>query len=177
MNQVVTNFLEFKAKTLLFMAVDGTTYVALKPVCEAIGVDYVAQYKNVKEDPILGPALSNQTMQVPGDQARSLACLPEMYVYGWIFSIKSASKELLAYKKECYDILYVHFHGTVTGRRKLLQEKAKIHTERKTLEAQLKDNELFVRLEEIRAEEARIGKAFKQLDEEEQQYVQGNLFG
>ena len=52
MKQSIVKFLTFKGKTLLFLAKDGVYYVAIKPVCEAIGVDYIQQYKNLNDDPI-----------------------------------------------------------------------------------------------------------------------------
>lgn len=129
MKQIIANFLEFKGKSLLFISVTGVVYIAVKPVCEALGVDYVRQYKNLQEDPILGPALSKQTIQVPDDQARNMICLPEDKIYGWLFSIKSDSPDLLAYKWECYDILFKYFHGAITGRKELLSVKAKAQAE------------------------------------------------
>ena len=113
MKQSIAIFLEFKGKNLLFLAKNGIYWIAVKPICEVLEVDYIRQFKNMKEDPILGPALSKQTMQVPNDQTRSLVCLPEHFIYGWVFSIKSQSPQLLEYKKDCYEILFNHFHGAI----------------------------------------------------------------
>ena len=164
MKQSFEKFLEFNGKTLVFLAVNGTYWIAIKPVCEALNVQYVRQFKNINADPILGPALSKQTMQVPGDQARNMACLPEKFIYGWIFSIRSESSELLEYKRACYNILYEYFHGTITRRKKLFEEKAKIQTERSHLELDLRTQDKFVKLEDLRAREARIGKELKEMD-------------
>lgn len=103
-------------------------------------------------------------MQVPGDQARKMVCLPEKYIYGWLISIQSSSQELIKYKRICYDILYEYFHGTITRRKKLFEEKARIQNERNHLEVDLRKNEEFVRLEDLRAREARIGKELKEMD-------------
>lgn len=167
MNKRVTKFLEFKGKNLLFLSKDGIYWIAIKPVCEAINVEYTRAFKNIKEDPILGPALAVQPMQVPNDQVRNLACLPEHLVYGWIFSIKSESAELLEYKKECYQVLFDFFHGTITGRKDIIREKAMIKRERVGLETELRNNDSFVRLENIRAKEARLGILLKRIDSEE----------
>lgn len=167
MNQQIEKFLEFNGKTLVFLSENGTYWIAIKPVCEAINVQYVRLFKNIKADPILGPALSIQTMQVPGDQARKMSCLPEYLIYGWLFSIKSSSKELLAYKKECYEVLYNYFHSTVTMRKKLFIEKAEIQDERTKLELGLRKDPQFLKLEDLRAREARIGKELKGIDQSE----------
>ena len=167
MKQIVKTFLEFNGKTLLFVSQTGTYWIAIKPVCESLNVDYIRQFKNIQQDPILGPALSKQTIQVPNDQAREYACLPENWVYGWIFSIKSDSKELLEYKKECYDILYNHFHGEITQRKDLLKQKAELRVEREKIRKLLEQDENFCRYESLIAEESLLGKSLKELDNNE----------
>lgn len=158
MKQSITNFLEFNGKNLLFLSKDGEYFIALKPICEALNVDYIRQHKNTNDDPILGPVLSKQTMQIPDDQARNMVCLPEKYIYGWIFSIKSKSEELIKYKKICYEILFLHFHGTITSRKKLLQRKTDVSSELHQLTIDLKENEKYQRIEFLKAEQMRIGK-------------------
>ena len=72
-------------------------------------------------------------MQVPGDtQSRRYVCLPEHMIYGWIFPIRRKNgKALDAYKLECYQVLYNHFHSTLTRRRELIREKADITIKRR----------------------------------------------
>lgn len=165
MKECITKFLEFKGKTLLFLVKNGTYYIAIRPVCEAINVSFVKQRERIIRDPILGPAYTNWGMQVPGDQFRKMACLPEEYIYGWIFSIQSDTPELIKYKQECYHILFDFFHGTITSRRDLFREKVKIRAERQKLEERLREAELFKQWESLRAREARLGILFKQIDE------------
>ena len=64
MKQSINRFLQFNGKTLLFLAKDGTNWIALKPICEALGIEYTRTFKNVSADPIIGPALAKQPMQV-----------------------------------------------------------------------------------------------------------------
>ena len=58
MKQSIERFLQFNGKTLLFLAKDGTNWIALKPICEALGIEYTRTFKNVSADPIIGPALA-----------------------------------------------------------------------------------------------------------------------
>lgn len=51
-------------KTIYFNYIQGQWWIALNPICDALDVDWVRAYKNIQDDEILGPALSNQTMQV-----------------------------------------------------------------------------------------------------------------
>jgi hypothetical protein len=129
MKEEIKKFLEFNGKTIFFVAVDGQYWIAIKPICRALNVDYVRQFKNLKEDKILSQLLSKQTMVGPDNKFRKHVCLPEFYVYGWIFQIQSQSEELYEYKWECYRVLYNHFHGTITGRKELLSEKVKAQLE------------------------------------------------
>ena len=85
MNKKIVKFLEFKGKNIVYLSVDGTYWLAIKPVCDAINVDYIQQYKNVREDEILRPRLCKHTILLPGDtQPRRFVCLPEELIYGWI---------------------------------------------------------------------------------------------
>lgn len=129
MNKSITKFLEFNGKTLTFLSVDGQYWVALKPICEALNVEYTRTFKNVKADLILGQLLAVQPMVGADNKVRKMACLPENLVYGWLMQIQSASPELQKYKWECYQVLYNHFHGTITGRKELLAIKAKAQIE------------------------------------------------
>jgi len=118
-------FLEFNGQTVFFVAVDGQYWIALKPICEALNVDFEAQRKNLKEDEILAQLPSEQTVVAADGKLRKMLCLPEFNIYGWIFQIQSASPELLKYKWECYGVLFDYFHGAITGRKNLLVQKAK----------------------------------------------------
>jgi hypothetical protein len=111
MNKHVTKFLEFNGKTLVFLAVDGTYWIALKPICEALNVEYTRIFKNVKEDPIFGQLLAEQPMVGADGKNRKMVSLPEKWIYGWLISIQSQSPELIEYKKLCYEILADFFHG------------------------------------------------------------------
>jgi len=118
-------------KTLLFQespiyyfeAEDSANMVLVRPLCDILGIDADRQIRELEADELLGPKVSSKTTQVPGDtQARSWVCLPEEFVYGWIFSIQTSGAmkpetkaTLLAYKLECYDALYQHFHGAINA--------------------------------------------------------------
>jgi prophage antirepressor-like protein len=129
MNKQVSNFLEFNGKTLVFLAVDGEYWIALKPICEVLGVDFSRQLRTLKEDPIFSVLWSLQTIVAADEKSRKMASLPEKWIYGWIMQLESKSPDLLQYKKLCYEVLNNYFHGSITGRKSLLQEKAKLQIE------------------------------------------------
>ncbi len=125
----IEKFLEFKGKTLNFIAHNGTWFIAVKPICEVLGLEYTRQFKNLKEDAILSKMLAEHSMVASNGRIISMICLPEQFIYGWLFSINSDAPGLEAYKFECYNILFNHFHGTITGRKQLLENKAKVRIE------------------------------------------------
>ena len=125
MNKQVSKSLEFNGKTIFFVAADGQYWIALKPICEALNVNWNRQFQNLKSNELLKAAFAVQQMQAPDIQLRNYVALPEFYVYGWLMQIQSASPELQSYQWECYRVLYQYFHGSITGRKKLLSQKAK----------------------------------------------------
>lgn len=115
MMDAYNKFLEFNGKAVYFLAKGGTYWIAIKPICEALEVSFERQKRTVKSDPILSKGVSLQTLPTDGGMQKML-CITERYVYGWLFSIKSESKELLDYKRKCYDLLFDYFHGSITSR-------------------------------------------------------------
>lgn len=100
-------------------------------------------------------------MQVPGDQARNMICLPEEYIYGWLFSINSDSPELLLYQKECNHILYNHFHGVITRRSELYTALADKRRRIEQLQISLSQNPEFVEWNDARMTASRLWKDIK----------------
>jgi hypothetical protein len=176
MNKQVVKFLEFKGKNIVYLSQNGTYWIAIKPICEVLNIDFVNQYKNLRDDEILSPRLSKQTILIPGEtQPRRYVCLPEEYIYGWIFSIRSESKELQEYKMECYHVLYNHFHGTITRRRELIKEKADTTFKRRNLEYTLLQNSDYPELLKLKSQERNIGRKIKEIENGEIQ-DEMNLF-
>lgn len=162
-------FLEFNGKKIIFLSVDGIYWIALKPICEALGVDYIRCFKNAKNDEILGPALSKQTIQVSKNgklQGRNVTCIPEEFIYGWIFSLRSDSKELTAYRRTCYRLLYKHFHGTITNRKELLVERKEVIEQIHEAELEVKNIEAVQRLEKLKAKRAHLSTELNKSDKE-----------
>ena len=168
-------FLEFNGKNIVFLNVDGVYYIALKPICEALNVDVRRSRELAKNDPILGSVVSEQALQITVfrkdigsvNQTKQMTCLPEKYIYGWLFSLRSDSPELIEYKKTCYELLYNHFHGTITNRKELLMEKRTIDTEIHTLKGNLKEHDLtFQKIQQLEVKKKQIVKQLASMDNE-----------
>ena len=163
------NLLEFKGKIIPYKRENGSYLIAIKPICEALGVSYKWQLERLKKHKVWGTVYRTSTMYIPGDQLREMACLPEEYIYGWLLSINSDSEELIAYQRECNHVLFQHFRGTITRRAELYQQLAKSKMEIAELDNKLKDNEDFQRREAVKMQVARLWKDIKETSDDEQE--------
>ena len=155
--------IEINDRELSMTYVDNQWWIAVKPICEALGVDHTAQFQNIKSDEILGPAYANQHMQV-GGQMREMICLPERYIYGWIFSIRSKSSALVKYKQICYNVLYDHFHGVLAQRAKVLKTKTLKEIEAEQLKKEFEGLESYKKYKQLKSEISNDNKCLEQLD-------------
>ena len=108
----------------------GSIFVPVKPICDAIGVAYPPQFTKLQEHEILSSTIMLSVMVAADGKQREMVCLPLEYVYGWIFTInannvaESARTKVLQYQRECYDVLYRHFAGSL--RRRVEENEAEI---------------------------------------------------
>lgn len=166
MEKSILKFLEFNGKAIYFLNVDGQYWIAVKPICEALRVNFDRQYKNLKNHKILGDVYANQPMRDTQNRVQNMVALPEKYIYGWLFSIQSASDALLKYQKLCYELLYNHFHGPITQRKDILIENAQLEQEMIDAVKALEENPDFIKYFSAKSAIMRNGKALKQLDRE-----------
>lgn len=124
MKSATQKFLDFNGTNIPVMSADGTIYVAIRPICKALGVNYKHQHESISKDEILGRVSCNHGIHDTTNRVQEMFCLPEMYIYGWLFSINSKSEELIKYKRECYEVLFNYFHGATTERIELLRTKS-----------------------------------------------------
>lgn len=129
MNENTGKFLKFNGKRIVMLGKNSTWWIAIKPICEALGVNYNRQFQNLKSNRILNQLFAEQQMVAADDKLRKMVCLPEFAIYGWIFQIESNAPGLEDFQWECYHVLYEHFHGSITGRKELLSEKVKTQVE------------------------------------------------
>lgn len=164
MNKKVEKFLDFNGKKIFFLGKDGVYWIAIRPICEALNTQYERQYKNLKDDAILGQPLSVQTMVAADGKLRKMVCLPEFYVYGWLMGIQSDAPGLAEFKWECYRVLFEHFHGTITGRKELNKQKAEQLVKREKLLFEKLGTEGYLELTEINGTLNRLQYLLRQND-------------
>lgn len=116
MGQIIT--VNFRGDQLYGFENDDGTFVALKPIVESMGMDWSAQLKRVKRNPILaeGMAIMATPFGRGGDQ-EAVSIKLEL-VNGWLLTIDTSRIEneevrgkVLLYQRECYSVLFKHFYG------------------------------------------------------------------
>ncbi|MBR9765922.1 MAG: phage P22, antirepressor protein [Rhodobacteraceae bacterium] len=116
MTNIVT--VDFRGDTLFGFQEGENTFVALRPIVEAMGMDWSGQLQRVKRDPILSEGVG--IMPTPfgrgGDQ--EAVCIKLDLLNGWLFTIDtnrikddSVRQKVLTYQRECYRVLHDHFAG------------------------------------------------------------------
>lgn len=87
---------------------ENQIYVAIRPICEALGLDIEKQIDNLRNHEVLA-----EEKKV----FNKLVCLPIQMLNGWLFGIQAnktkpeVREKLRAYQKRCYEVLYNHFFG------------------------------------------------------------------
>ena len=160
------NFLSFNEKTIYFKEVGNEYLIAIKPICDALNVDYIRAYKNISEDKNLSQLLSEQTMVGADNKNRKMICLPEKYIYGWLFSLRSKSEVLKQYQMKCYEVLFNYFNGAIIGRKKLLEKQADTQKKIERVEQELKSNPQYIELITLRQESEQIKQYLKKIDKQ-----------
>lgn len=104
---------------------NGNTMIAIKPICQALGIDFDSQRKKLKGDDFFNSTAVLSTAVGADGKGREMLTLPIMHTLGWLFTInpKNVSEEarpiVLAYREECIKALWFWF----VGRKQFLEEK------------------------------------------------------
>lgn len=114
MGKIIT--VDFRSDTLFAVERDDGVFVAIKPIVQSLGLDWKAQHRRVSDDPILREGMVTMTIPSVGG-AQETTCLRLDLVNGWLLTIdearvkEDARERVLTYKRECYSVLFQHFHG------------------------------------------------------------------
>lgn len=107
----------FRQDTLFAVERDDGVFVAVKPMCDSLGVDWKSQYQRIKDDPVLSEGMVTITIPSPGG-AQETTCLKMELVNGWLFKVdarrvkdEETKRKLLTYQRECYQVLFDAFYG------------------------------------------------------------------
>ena len=135
--------------------------VPIRPICDALGVDFEGQRQRISRDEILN-STAFMTKAVGADgKDREMVCLPMKFVFGWLFTIdtsrvnEEARESVITYKLKCYDVLYnyfVEYSEFVEARAKAMDRQLEIYQDlqRKFNEARFSMDEAKKKLNSAR---------------------------
>ena len=119
---------DFRGDQLLSLNDRGTIRVAVKPICDRLGIDWSTQLAKLKRDPVLseGMVLS----PIPSERGtQETVTLPLDLLHGWLFKLNpervkpAARTAVLAYQSECYQVLTDYWrHGVAINPRQAQRE-------------------------------------------------------
>jgi hypothetical protein len=113
MNEIIK--VPFCENEIMVIEKGDRQYVPLKPLAEALDLNWTAQYELVHRDPVLSKKGIRVTVPTRGGP-QEMFCLQLEYLNGWLFKIPARRysgqrrKTIIRYQKECYNVLYGHFH-------------------------------------------------------------------
>ena len=101
----------FKGDTLTTIENGGIQYVAMRPVVEAIGMDWKSQHRKLVEHREKFNYGDMTTVAADG-KLREMGCIPLRKLNGWLFSINpnkvkpTIRDKLISYQEECFAVLH-----------------------------------------------------------------------
>jgi hypothetical protein len=90
-------------------------YVALKPICDAIGLGWGSQTQSIKKHPVLSSVLTHIVTTGADGKQYDMLCIELDYINGWLFKVNPAKLggevkgKVILYQRECYRVLAEHF--------------------------------------------------------------------
>jgi hypothetical protein len=113
----VTRAVDFYGEELVLAIVEGQSYVALRPFCDYLGLDWSSQLRRTKRDRVLTRHLRDLVMTGQDGRQREMSCLQLEYLPGWLFGVTPSKarseleEKLTQYREECFDVLWRAFQS------------------------------------------------------------------
>ncbi|SFO62356.1 phage antirepressor N-terminal domain-containing protein [Prevotella sp. tf2-5] len=157
-----TNVAIVNGISLQVVSDDREQLVAVKPVCEILGVAYQSQQAKLKEHPIYSSVITLSVTTGSDGKKYEMVCIPLQFFPGWLFSInpdnvkEEAREQLIKYQLECNKVLFDYFFGRAEFAQKKEQEFSRqmevVATAKKNFrDAKLVLNEAELKLRQINA--------------------------
>ena len=127
-NQISTQTISFNNQSLVTVEQNGNHYVAMKPICENIGLAWEPQVLRIKRDEVLSQGMIVMIIPTNGGN-QNMICLPIEYLNGWLFGIDinrckpEIRDTLIKYKKECYQALHDYWFNGKAERKTTVDDR------------------------------------------------------
>ncbi len=125
MRETLMQQVHFHEDLVAVLDLDGQRFVAIKPICTNIGLDWDSQQKLIKRDERLNAVKVIMTSTGTDKKSYDMLCLPLRYIPLWLAKLNpgrytgATRNRLLRYQEECADVLYRHFLGRIPPIRRI----------------------------------------------------------
>lgn len=112
---------------IIALSENGSQLIPIRPICEALGINYANQFTKIKDDPDLSSVVVLSTTTGADGKQYEMTSLPLEFVFGWLFTINpknvkpEAQEAVRQYRLRCYRALF-EYHAEPQI---FLQEKQK----------------------------------------------------
>ncbi len=109
----------FHGQELAMVDHNGEPYVAMRPVCDGIGLEWARQSQKLTDQSEKFNCVHMPTVAADGKQ-REMVCIPLKKLNGWLFSInpekvaEGIRDRVIAYQEECFQALYDYWHKGIS---------------------------------------------------------------
>lgn len=110
---------DFHGHPLITLQHNGEPHVAVRPICEYIGLAWHGQYQRLQRHPVLAHAVVPVAGTTGADGKRyEMLCLPLRLLNGWLFGIDATRvkpelrERVVQYQRECFDVLAAYWQRT-----------------------------------------------------------------
>ena len=161
-----TNSIIVNEKVIYIITVGSEKYVPIRPICQALGVSFQKQIEKIKTDAILSSVVTLRVTTGADGKEYKMASIPLKYIFGWLFTINPENVKpeikhsIIQYRKECYDALFDSF----TKRTSLLKEKTEYQIEIEALEEDLKSDDRYIKIQELKSSIKMTSQQLNSLD-------------
>jgi hypothetical protein len=128
----------FEDRQIMTMRDDDGIQVVMKPIVEALGLQWEAQLKRIKRHPVISKGMSLTNIPSGGGMQEATTLQLDMF-HGWLVSISPSRiadehrrAVIIRYQERAFRVIFEHYHGSMgkravaqpTGARIALQNQA-----------------------------------------------------
>jgi hypothetical protein len=94
--------------SIMLMSENNLKWVPIKPICEALGIDYPTQYSKLKSHEFFSKHVILSYSKSRDGKNYKMTCLPYEYIYGWLLTINPRNVHERAKEKTTENRIKVH---------------------------------------------------------------------
>ena len=124
MEKTVEKFLELDGLPLNRKVKFAVWWIPIQPICKYLNIDYETELFRLMEITTLYKHSSVQTfLDENNKNPYKCVCLPEKYIYTWLYLLESDNPDLQNFKEGYSNIVYSHYSRLIYGFGKIVDKR------------------------------------------------------